>query len=76
MPEVDVSGMSPEERIDYMAEQMAQMPIGKAAVAIFTDSRGKCVRVIQRSQDLEFVVMDFTPEAASELHASLGRMLS
>ena len=75
MPEVDVSGMSQEERLNYMAEQMAKMPIGKAAVAIFEDERGNYIRVIQRSQDPKFIVMDFTPLAALELHASLGQML-
>ena len=75
MPEVDLSGMSPEKRLNYMAEQIAKMPIGKAAVAIFEDERGKHIRVIQRSQDPEFLVMDFTPKAALELYASLGHML-
>ena len=76
MKELDVSGMNNEQRINCAAEELAKMPVGKAAVFVLADDGGAYVRIIQRSQDPAFTVMDFYLKEAEQLHALLGHALS
>ncbi len=75
MPEVDLSGMSAEERREFAADAISKMPVGKVAVGVYEDDGKWFVRLIQRSSESDFAAFTMTREVALELHASLGQML-
>lgn len=67
--------MSPEEQIEFAANAIMNMPIGKVAVGLFVENGAQKFQLFQRTSEAELEALTMTREVAIELHASLGRML-